>query len=212
MKLRHRGILAGAVALALVVSQVAVADVVINEIDYDQPGTDFAEFIELYNSGPGAVDLSTYAVDLYNGSTGTVYLNIPLPAVQLAEGDFFVICGAGAQVPYCDLDVTPDSNLIQNGAPDAVTLTNGGVIVDAVSYEGDVPGAVEGTGAVADNAANFFEGLSRYPDGADTNDNSVDFSNRCATPGEANAPAGIVCEDPIPTDAQTWGQMKAMYR
>ena len=212
MKLRHRGILACVVALALVAGQAAIAAVVINEIDYDQPSTDFAEFIELYNSGPGAVDLSTYAVDLYNGSNGLVYLTIQLPAVSLAEGDYYVICGDGAQVPYCDLDVTPDSNLIQNGAPDAVVLTNDGVIVDAVSYEGEVPGASEGTGAVADNAANFFEGISRYPDGADTDDNSVDFSNRCATPGEPNAPAGIVCEDPIPTDAQTWGQMKAMYR
>jgi hypothetical protein len=141
-----------------------------------------------------------------------VYLTIALPNVSLAEGAFFVVCGDGAQVPYCDLDVTPDSNLIQNGAPDAVVLTNNAVIVDAVSYEGDVPGAVEGTGAVADTGANFFEGISRFPDGADTDNNSVDFSIRCATPGEPNAPAGIVCEDPIPTDAQTWGQMKALYR
>jgi len=212
MKNRHRGILACAVGLSLVFGQSAFAAVVINEIDYDQPSTDAAEFIELYNTGPGAVDLGTYALDLYNGSNGLVYLNIPLPAVSLAPGEFFVVCANGATVPLCDLDVTPDTNLIQNGAPDAVVLTDGGAIVDAVSYEGGVPGAVEGTGAVADTGANFFEGISRFPDGADTDNNSVDFSIRCATPGEPNAPAGIVCEDPIPTDAQTWGQMKALYR
>ncbi len=34
------------------------AAVVINEIDYDQPGTDTAEFIELFNSGSSAVSLA----------------------------------------------------------------------------------------------------------------------------------------------------------
>jgi len=122
-----------------------------------------------------------------------------------------VVCASATTVPNCDQDVSPDSNLIQNGAPDAVVLTRLTVIIDAVSYEGDVPGYVEGSGAGADTAAPF-ESINRYPDGVDTDDNSADFHLRCATPGEPNAPAGLVCEDPVPTDEQTWGAMKAMYR
>ena len=35
---------------------------VINEIDYDQPGTDNAEFIELKNASPGLINLDNYEV------------------------------------------------------------------------------------------------------------------------------------------------------
>ena len=40
----------------------AVPEVVINEIDYDQAGTDTAEFIELKNVGSVAADLSDFSV------------------------------------------------------------------------------------------------------------------------------------------------------
>ena len=43
------------------------AAVVINEIDYDQPGTDRAEFIELFNAGSSAISLDNYTIDLING-------------------------------------------------------------------------------------------------------------------------------------------------
>jgi len=42
------------------------AGLVINEVDYDQVGTDTAEFIEVYNSGSQAIDLSTLALVLVN--------------------------------------------------------------------------------------------------------------------------------------------------
>ena len=49
--------LAVALSLLAILPVVAQAQLVINEIDYDQPGTDGAEFIELYNAGGGAADL-----------------------------------------------------------------------------------------------------------------------------------------------------------
>ncbi len=140
-----------------------------------------------------------------------VYQTFPLPSLLLAPGDFFVICANAGTTPNCDLDVTPDTNLIQNGAPDAVALYDGVNLVDSLSYEGDLAGFVEGTGAPADGGTPH-EGLSRLPDGADTNDNSVDFSIRCATPGEANAQQATDCQDPVPTSASSWGAMKSMYR
>ena len=175
-------------------------ELVINEIDYDQPGTDSAEFIELRNSGAVAVELGNYSLEFVNGSGGAaVYATIPLPATSLAAGGYFVVCANAATTPNCNLDVSPDSNLIQNGSPDAVALLLGTDVVDAVSYEGDVPAPyVEGSGAgLSDPFDGVFLSISRFPDGADTDQNNVDFGLRCTTPGEANSSDSANCRDPL---------------
>ena len=127
------------------------AGLVINEIDYDQASTDAAEFAEIRNDGTTPVDLDPYALRLVNGANNTVYKTIDLPAVSLAAGDYFVVCGG--TVANCDLDTTPDTDLIQNGAPDAIALVDGDAIEDTVSYEGEVPRSTQGVaGAPADTA------------------------------------------------------------
>lgn len=173
---------------------------IINEIDYDQPGTDTAEFVEIKNTGTGSADLSEYTLELVNGNGGAVYLTIALSG-SLAAGDYFVVCGDAATVANCDLDVTPDSNLIQNGAPDAVGLKFNGVLIDAVSYEGDTAAYTEGSGnGLAD--AGVDGSISRCPDGVDTNQNNTDLKfTGTSTPGiENNCPAPPppvgVCGDP----------------
>jgi hypothetical protein len=63
----------------------AVVPIVINEIDYDQPGTDTAEFIELENIGSEAVNLGGVTLDLVNGTGGgaSIYQSIALPDFSL---------------------------------------------------------------------------------------------------------------------------------
>jgi hypothetical protein len=165
---------------------------VINEIDYDQPGSDTAEFIELYNSGSVSANLDAYSIELINGNGNTLYDSVDLPNVELAAGDYFVICADSTTTPNCDLAVLSS---IQNGAPDAAAVVLNGQIVDTISYEGEVPGYTEGSGAPADPATDFT-GLSRFPDGTDTDDNNADFSPRCITPGEANTDATTNCPPP----------------
>jgi predicted extracellular nuclease len=171
---------------------------VINEVDYDQPGSDLAEFIELRNNGAVAVALGAYTVDLINGSGGSSYASFALPETDLAPGAYFVLCAQTANTANCDLDVSPDTNLIQNGAPDAVALILDGSVADAVSYEGDtVAPYTEGSGAgLADTGANDFVGLSRFPNGTDSDQNNVDFSPRCITPGADNVADAADCPDP----------------
>jgi hypothetical protein len=165
---------------------------VINEIDYDNPGSDAAEFIEIYNPCPQAINLDNYSLELVNGGNNTVYQTIDLPNVNLAANDYFVICANGTNTPNCDLDVTPNTDLIQNGAPDAVGLKYLTVLVDAVSYEGSVPGYTEGSGTgLVDNGDPA--GLSRFPNGTDTNVNNTDFSLRCISPGEPNLASSTNC-------------------
>lgn len=177
----------------------------INEIDYDQPGSDSAEFIELYNRGVVPEFLGNYTVILYNGSATTpgIYDSIPLPAQTLQPGDYFVICNGGGLVPNCDMVHGAASNMIQNGAPDAVALRNNNdlTVFGAVSYEGNSnPPYVEGNGvplAQSDTGSTPYVGISRFPDGTVTGDDSTDFNRACITPGHANVDSSTGCQSPI---------------
>ena len=121
--------------------------VLINELDADQTGTDAAEFIELYDGGAGNTALDGLVLVLYNGSSDTSYQAFDLDGQSTSGSGYFVLCGDAANVANCDLDVTPDTNLIQNGADaaalyadddtsfptgTAVTTTN---LIDAIVYD-----------------------------------------------------------------------------
>jgi hypothetical protein len=160
---------------------------VINEIEYDQASTDAAEYVEIMNVSGAPIDLDLYDLYFVNGSTGLSYDIIDLPAFSLAAGDFYVVCANAATVANCDLDDDPDTNFIQNGAPDAVALRLSGAVVDTVSYEGDTAGYTEGSGAgLEDNPDAGTLSISRCPDGADSDQNNVDLIQTDSTPGAAN--------------------------
>ena len=179
----------------------AQPQLVINEIDYDQPGSDAAEFVELKNAGAVPVDLGDYSLEFVNGSGGgaTIYNSILLPATTLSPGEYFVVCANALTTANCNLDASPDTNFIQNGAPDAVALLLGTTIVDTVSYEGDTAAPyTEGSGtSLVDDSSVPFLGISRFPDGTDTDVNNVDLSPRCITPGDANVADAVDCPDPL---------------
>ncbi|HEX5015480.1 MAG TPA: ExeM/NucH family extracellular endonuclease [Candidatus Limnocylindrales bacterium] len=169
--------------------------IVINEVDYDQPiNPDSTEYLELKNTSDVPVDLDPYTVRLVNGTGGgaSVYTTIDLPAVFLAAGDYYVICGDIPSVPGCNLDGGNATDFIQNGAPDGIGLLLSGTLVDAVSYEGNTGAPyTEGSGVgLIDSGANIGEGISRCPDGTDTNVNNVDFLTRLNTAGARNACPG----------------------
>ncbi|HMQ48504.1 MAG TPA: lamin tail domain-containing protein [Saprospiraceae bacterium] len=169
---------------------------VINEIDYDQPSTDNAEFVEIYNPCTEPMNLDRYDLVFINGSNNSIYLTVNLPNVMLAPGDYFVVCANAANTPNCDLQVSPSTNLIQNGDPDAVALLFGNSIADALSYEGSVPGYVEGSGSGLFDSAAPGIGIGRLPDGADTDQNNVDFVQQCITPGAPNSGGNEYCSLP----------------
>lgn len=170
---------------------------VINEIDYDQPSTDTAEFVEIKNTATVPVWMGGVQLKLLNGnsSPNPTYLIFNLPAAFLAPGDYFVVCANAANTPNCDLDVSPDTNLIQNGSPDGLGLFLGDTILDVVAYAGNMdPEYTEGSGVgLVDPSNGVMVGLSRYPDGVDTQVNNVDFSVRCITPGAPNTAFATLC-------------------
>jgi len=155
---------------------------VINEIDYDQVGTDHDGFVEIHNAGDSPAGLDGVAIVLVNGGDSSEDRRLELSGT-LAPGDYAV----------WDTDA-------QNGPPDGVALvdTSEGVLLDALSYEGPIVAAliggstfnlVEGTLLPIDVAdSNTVEGsLSRIPNGSDTGDAAADWRfTTTASRGAAN--------------------------
>jgi len=98
----------------------------INEIDYDNLGTDASEGIEV--AGPAGTDLTGYSIEFYNGSTGASYNNVPLSGIIPNQDN-----------NYGTLDFNSGgiNNWLQNGAPDGVALIDPSLnVVQFLSYEG----------------------------------------------------------------------------
>lgn len=153
------------------------AAVIINEIDYDNVGSDTAEFIELYNNGLISVDISGYVLVHINGNNNQVYAPITtIPAsTSIAPGGYYVV--GSTNIPTRNLTFAANLDQIQNGAPDAVGLysggtfaltnsstTNSGLLVDGIIYEGvadatNYPGFLALAAAFGDsNALNYSIG------------------------------------------------------
>ncbi|PCI62164.1 MAG: hypothetical protein COB35_04295 [Gammaproteobacteria bacterium] len=97
----------------------------INEIHYDNAGTDQNEFIELAAIADTSLDGWTLA--LYNGNNGKVYKNISLNGFTFSDQ----INGFGF------ITVNFARNGIQNGAADGIALANAAnQLIQFISYEG----------------------------------------------------------------------------
>ncbi|MGV9011344.1 MAG: lamin tail domain-containing protein [Flavobacteriales bacterium] len=168
----------------------AFSQLVINEVDYDQPGNDGAEFIELKNTGTLPFDMSTIAVRMVNGSSavGVVYKSyFSDDWPMLAPGAYFTLCGD--TTAGCDARLNPASNAIQNGATDAIALIlrSDSSFVDRLAYEGFLADYSEGNGfAGGDDNVNPDRSIGRYPDGVDTDNNNADFIVMCSSLGASN--------------------------
>ena len=208
------GDLRGFMAMAAVEVVETPGAVILNEVDYDQPGTDAAEFIELYNPGATPAPLANLLLVLVNGSSTSrsEYEAFDLSAAtlggsgitELPAGVFLVATYTGVTVPPTAASISipmGGSGTIQNGGPDAVIVCNSatGELVDAIVYEGSFdlmaapscnftmsPPLVRGTAA---SAVDMGAGsIGRFPDGAMSGDDDTDWSfSMTSTPGAPNA-------------------------
>ena len=101
------------------------AKLVINEVDYDQVGTDADGFVEIKNAGSAAADLSTVDLVAVNGGDSAEYARVELTGTLAAGGHLAVAIE------------------LQNGAPDGLALidTAAPKLLDALSYEGAITAA-----------------------------------------------------------------------
>jgi len=190
----------------------AHAAVVINEVDYDQPGSDLGEFIELFNSGSGSIALDGYTLDLINGSTGSAYNSFSLDGLTLDAGAYLVLCDGASTVANCNLEVSGSAGWLQNGGSsdgEAVALYSNGVLLDSMVYEligSNLAPFAEGGTSAGDDSNSLVMSLSRLPNGTDTDDNGADFAAGCLTPGSANISGSGDCSvvPAVPVPAAFW--------
>jgi VCBS repeat-containing protein len=96
--------------------------VFINEIHYDNAGTDVGEAVEV--AGLAGSNLTGWSLVLYNGNGGAVYGTIPLSGIIGNQDD-----------GYGTLSFLVPN--LQNGSPDGIALVNNlGQVVQFLSYEG----------------------------------------------------------------------------
>jgi predicted extracellular nuclease len=201
-------VIATTLALTSTAAFPCLASVVINEIDYDQPGTDTAEFIELFNPGTSAVSLNNYAIELINGTNSTSYRSIDLSGFSIAANGYFVVCGDASLVANCNYSFTTINSWFQNGAPDAVALYENANLLDSLSYEGLLSGFTEGNFLAVSDSNTEMMSISRMPNGFDSNDNNLDFQLGCITPGTGNISGSGDCSSAsvsaVPLPAAAW--------
>jgi hypothetical protein len=107
----------------------------LNEIDYDQSGSDDAEFVEIVNTSGADLALCDVDVVFYNGSGGAEYARIALTGTVAMDG-FVVVVGNGSTVTPTD-PTYETSGGIQNGT-DGVALVSSstGDVIDFITYDG----------------------------------------------------------------------------
>jgi len=106
----------------LVVTPGSAAQPWINELHYDNSGSDAGEMVEV--AGPAGLDLTGYSLVAYNGNGGSSYSTLQLSGVLPDQGG----CRGALAFPIAGL---------QNGAPDGIALiAPGDAVLEFLSYEG----------------------------------------------------------------------------
>ena len=157
------------------------AQLVLNEVFYDPPGSDGGhEFVELYLAGNQSLSFDGIRLVFVNGASP----DVPKTVWRAAEG---IVLSPGRFWVVGEEEVEPkDSQTslgLQNG-PDALWLMRGEEVLDRLAW-GEMEGL--GEGLPADDVSGTS--LGRVPDGEDHDDNASDWrALPHPNPGEANVP------------------------
>ncbi len=194
--------------LSVFLSLGASAQVVINEVDADQVGTDAAEFIELY--GAPNTSLDGLVVVFFNGSNDMSYGAYDLDGFSTDANGLFVLGNAGVN----GVQIEFPGNGLQNGA-DAVAIFTGNAtdwataamvtntnLIDALVYGTDdaddtgllsvlTPGQIQMNEMVGGNATIYS--MSRIPDGGAAF-NTAAYIQQAPTPGAFNQTQAPSCD------------------
>lgn len=180
--------------------------VFINEIHYDNTGTDAGEFVEI--AGPAGTNLADYSIVLYNGSGGAPYdTDVLSGTIPDQQGGFGTVA------------LSYPANGIQNGSPDGIALVYQGLtVVQFLSYEGvltAVGGAANGMlstdiGVIENGTGAVGESLRLTGSGTGYSDFTWQPS-AAASPGAVNpgqtfagtAGATVALDDPIVTEGNS---------
>ncbi len=195
-----------ALASAAAVASVANADITINELLGSTSGAD-SEFIELYNTGDTAVDLTGWSIQLWDadidaGGSGFGGSDGGAPFMlsgSIAAGDYYTLANALAQSTYSfTADQLIGADSIENGSYTIILRDAMGTIVEAgFMTDGDAGDAANDAGSLITADWSFGPdgsflpaGMYRVGDGSSTL-GLLEFGqpSPSATPDSANIPA-----------------------
>ena len=187
----------------LTVNPVAPPNVVINEVDSDQAGTDTSEFVEIYDGGTGNTSLNGLVIVLFNGSNDESYAAFDLDGFSTNAGGYFTLGNAAVT----GVDLVFNGGTMQNGA-DAVAIYVGNAsafpngthltttnLIDALVYDtndADDPGLLallnSGQPQINEDAGGNGEANSnqRCPNGSGGARNTSTYNQFPPTPDAAN--------------------------
>ncbi|MCA8975744.1 MAG: lamin tail domain-containing protein [Planctomycetes bacterium] len=163
----------------------AQSPIVINELAWDDTGTDDREFVELMATGTVPLDISGWELRFSSGASTTSFY-VPAATILL-PGQFYVI-GNAWSAP--DMLVPPSS--FPNTSRVVTIRDQTGTVYDSVGYEGYfavISGEqIEGDPIFADfvSTDNHETSYARVQNGLDTDWNSIDFRLARATPKQPN--------------------------
>lgn len=121
---------------------VCATPIFINEIHYDNSGSDYGEGVEV--AGPAGTDLSGWSLVFYNGASSTDYVTEFLAGVIPDQLDGFGVLAFSISG-------------IQNGSSDGLALINSvDAVVQFLSYEGEI----EAVGGIAAGLTSMDIGVS----------------------------------------------------
>jgi hypothetical protein len=190
-------------------------NIIINEFDVDTPGSDIAEFMELFSPNNGDQPLDGLVIVLYDGLTHKSYYAISLNGYRTESDGYFVLGNSAISAAA----KTFANGTLQNG-PDAIALYVGSVndfpngttitttnLLDAVVYGTDdaddpillsllnpaQPQINESAGGSSSTQSN-----QRCANGSGGQRNTNTFSPNAPNPGAAN-----ICPTPSPTPIPT---------
>ena len=180
----------------------APTHILINEADSDTPGSDTAEFIELYDGGSGNTNLTGLVVVLFNGGTDTSYNAFDLDGYSTNGSGYFLL----GNTAVSGVDLTLSNGALQNG-PDAIALYVGNAadfpngtavtttnLLDAIVY-GSTPdpeliALLNGGQLQVDenggSGGSANDSNQRCPNGSGGQRNTVSYGHGIPTPKAAN--------------------------
>ena len=156
----------------------------INEVHYDNTGTDTGEFVEI--AGVAGTDLTGWSVVLYNGTGGAAYSTLALSGTIADAGSgygFVVVAAPG----------------LQNGSPDGIALVNNSTLVQFLSYEG----TFAGVGGAAGGQTSTDMGVSET--GSEAIGLSLQLTGSGSTAGAFSWAAPAAATSGAANNGQTFG-------
>jgi predicted extracellular nuclease len=191
-------------------SQSAPSEIVISQV-YGGGGNSGAtfkhDFIELFNRGNTAVDVTGWSVQYAPAATAS--WQVTVLSGSIAPGHYYLIqqaqgAGGSVSLPVPDATDTTALNaatgkvaLVNHSTPLSGSCPSGPGIIDLVGYGGSAS-CFEGSGPAA-NLSNTTAALRDAAGCADTNNNAADFADGAPTPRNSASPQNLCLVPSNPT-------------